>query len=248
MSDEQQGLAKYRGYALGNLYPVPRNILKHILLSIFSRKFLQTARFELRFLHLAVRRMFGKKFYETGCKDYLNIAPGPQSHPGFFNIDAFHYPGLDCLYDCRKRLPFRDEAFQGIFAEHFVEHLDYIDELGCFLGECHRILVEGGTLRIITPDAERYFRCYLSSGLEEMERVRNIRPGFYNTRMEAINELFHQGIEHKFIFDAETLVLRCRQAGFRHVGICDYRKGCNPDLLKDREFRRAESLYVEATK
>jgi predicted SAM-dependent methyltransferase len=239
---------KHRGYLLGNLYSPPSNGLKRKLLALFSRKFLQAARFEKRFLELAIGRVFGAKLFEPGAKKYLNIAPGPESHPAFFNLDAFNYLGLDGVSDCRTRLPFRDGVFQGIFTEHFIEHLDYIDEFGLFLAECHRVLAPGGTVRLVTPDAEKYFRSYVSAGLEPMREVRNAPEGFYNTRAEIINELFHQGVEHKFIFDSETLAMRCRAAGFSRVEICGFRQGQHSTLLIDREVRRAESLYVEATK
>lgn len=239
---------KFRGYFLGNLYPETRGAARKLLLSVFSRKFLQATRFEKRFLILALRRAFGKRIFSTNGKDCLNIAPGPESHDGYFNIDAFSYSGLDAVFDCRKRLPFHDGVFRGIFTEHFIEHLDYVDEFGKFLGECRRVLADGGTLRLATPDAEKYFRCYVSAGLEKMLQVRNAPVGYYNTRVEIINELFHQGVEHKFIFDGETLLMRCRAAGFSRVEICEFRQGRNPALLIDREVRRGESLYVEATK
>jgi len=239
---------KFRGYLLGNLYPETQGVAKRLLRAVFSRKFLQTARFEKQYVALALRRAFGESIFDTKGKDYLNIAPGPESHDGYFNIDAFSYPGLDAVFDCRTRLPFRDGQFRGIFTEHFIEHLDYVDEFGKFLAECHRVMATGGTLRLATPDAEKYFQSYVSASLEKMLEVRNAPAGYYNTRVEIINELFHQGVEHKFIFDGETLAMRCRAAGFSRVEICEFRQGRTPALLIDREVRRGESLYVEATK
>jgi len=239
---------KNRGYLLGNLYPASTSSLKRSMLSVFSRKFLQTARFEKRFLELALKRAFAAKLLDTSGKKYLNIAPGPESHKGFFNIDAFDYPGLDAVCDCRSNLPFQSGIFKGIFTEHFIEHLDYIDELGIFLGECHRVLAVGGTIRLVTPDAQKYIESYVSGGLNHMLKIRNSPEGYYNSRAEIINELFHQGVEHKFIFDNETLAMRCRASGFSSVEIRDYRQGKDPVLLIDRELRRGESLYVEATK
>lgn len=237
-----------RGYLLDQIYPDTHNPLKKALLQFLSRGFLQAARREIRFFWLALLSAFKPRYYNTNGRVFLNIAPGSTAQDLFFNIDAYYFPGIDAVVDCRRGLPFRDCVFQGVFSEHYIEHLDYVDELGGFLNECRRVLVDGGTLRLVTPDAAKYFQNYVEAGFEKMMAIRHAPPGYYNTRAEIINELFHQGTEHKFIFDGETLAMRCRAAGFASVEICEYRKGRNPALLIDREERRGESLYVEATK
>src|SRR5208282_5837473 len=142
----------------------------------------------------------------------VNIAPGVHGKPGWVNVDVFKGPNVNCLYDCRKSLPFPDESVRAIFSEHFFEHLDYTEEVPYFLRECHRVLKKGGVLRLIFPDAEKYLRAYCQGGWEEISRIRPLAvertdPYFhcrYNTVIELINVLFRQGHEHKFAYDFET--------------------------------------------
>ncbi len=66
--------------------------------------------------------------------------------------------------------------------------------------------------------------------------------------MELINEVFRQGIEHKYAYDADTLMMKLRDAGFGRVihqsfGVSE--AGHSP---LDSPSRRAESLYVEGIK
>jgi hypothetical protein len=63
----------------------------------------------------------------------LHIGSGTESLPGWVNIDNKALPGVDCVLDVRKGLPFDGAA--SIYAEHFLEHLS-IDEGLAFLAEC----------------------------------------------------------------------------------------------------------------
>jgi predicted SAM-dependent methyltransferase len=79
---------------------------------------------------------------------------------------------VNCIYDCRRDLPFADASATVIFTEHFFEHIDYCEEVLVFLSECWRVLEPGGVIRIAVPDAEKYIRAYCSEGWEELARGR----------------------------------------------------------------------------
>ncbi len=66
--------------------------------------------------------------------------------------------------------------------------------------------------------------------------------------MEVVNSIFRQGTEHKFAYDAETLILDLTRAGFSFVIHQDFGKSVMPALIIDRPERATESLYVEALK
>src|SRR5262249_52597336 len=145
----------------------------------------------------------------------------------------------------------------GIFSEHFVEHLDYTEDIPFFLSECHRVLEDGGVLRIVVPDAERYLRAYCAHGWAELREVRTLSGpdlkdphtgGSDHTKMELINEVFRQADQHRFAYDTETLCLLLERHRFRHVGRTAF--GCStlPELCIDSPERADESLYVEAIK
>ncbi|MDD4295128.1 MAG: class I SAM-dependent methyltransferase [Candidatus Omnitrophica bacterium] len=87
-----------------------------------------------------------KKYLDFGCKtERVNGAIGVDIDPGV-NPDVLHdlseYP-----------YPFEAGSVDGIFARHIIEHLG---DPGGFVGECHRILKQGGFLYIETPHFSNY--------------------------------------------------------------------------------------------
>jgi predicted SAM-dependent methyltransferase len=182
----------------------------------------------------------------------VNIAPGCHGKSGWVNIDAWPAPLVTCVYDCRKSLPFPDGSVRAIFCEHFLEHMDYGEEVPVFLSECRRVLKPTGVLRLIVPDAEKYLLAYVAGGWDELVKIRgldeNHRDSFraYNTPMELINMVFRQRWQHKFSYDFTTLEFVLRKCGFPTVVRQHFGKSAIPELCLDRAFRAPESIYVEA--
>src|SRR5688500_15714987 len=81
----------------------------------------------------------------------LHIGAGTVRLEGWTNIDAREAPGVDRVLDVRGGLPFQGVKY--ILAEHFLEHLSYL-EGKYFLRDCRRILAAEGTLRISTPNLD----------------------------------------------------------------------------------------------
>jgi len=186
----------------------------------------------------------------------VNIGCGERGKPGWENVDLFHSPGVNCLYDCRKGLPFADGTVRGIFTEHFFEHLDYTEEVPVFLWECRRVLQPGGVIRIIVPDAEKYMRAYCAEGWEDLTRVRPLNPDHsdihygskFNTKMEVVNAMFRQYFEHKFAYDFRTLEFLLHRYGLSAVQKQAFSISSLPELAIDSPDRVSESLYVEAVR
>ena len=204
-------------------------------------------------------RLFGgvvRRRYHGARDLWINLGSGKHGKPGWVNVDIKGEDGVNCLYDCRKSLPFPDRSVAGIFCEHFLEHLDYTEEIPWFLTECHRVLKPGGVLRIIVPDLEKYLKAYCQGGWDELSRVRPLNKdrrdsyfkNMYNTRMELVNVLFHQGCEHKFGYDHETLEFLLLRYGFSRVCHQEFGKSLLTELCLDLSARASESLYVEAVK
>jgi predicted SAM-dependent methyltransferase len=125
-----------------------------------------------------------------------------------------------------------------------------IDERPRFLSECRRCLQEGGVLRVVVPDAELYARAYIKPGWEGLNLIscggRDIPQKAFRTKMEVLNHVFLQEAEHYGGYDAETLELVLREAGFRDVVRKSWREGTFPGGPIDRELHQAYSLYFEA--
>lgn len=190
-------------------------------------------------------------------KDLLvNVASGPYGRRGWINIDAQIKTGVNCLYDCRKRLPFQDNSVKGIFCEHFFEHLDYTEEVPYFISECYRVLQPGGVVRLIVPDMERYFQGYCTEGWNDLAKIRPLDGGRvdhyfgceYRTRMELINVVARQGYQHKYMYDYETLAFVFYRYGFSYVTQKAFQCSMMDELCIDLEERASESLYFEARK
>lgn len=99
----------------------------------------------------------------------LNIGCGRDIKKGFLNIDQYQRENkLDLILDVTKGLPFKNESCSYIYAEQFVEHLNWLDGLN-FLKECHRCLEKGGTLRLVLPDYRKIFNAYVGNDKEFFE-------------------------------------------------------------------------------
>src|SRR5688500_20406672 len=75
----------------------------------------------------------------------LHLGSGPQRLEGWLNVDNLPYPGVDRVLDVTAGLPFEDVQF--IFAEHFIEHLQF-DAAVALMRECRRVLRDEGVLRL----------------------------------------------------------------------------------------------------
>ena len=182
----------------------------------------------------------------------VNVGCGPFVLPGFVNVDLFRHSPDIVPWDCRWSLPFADGAVLGIRAEHFFEHLEAREEAPAFLADCLRVLQPGGVLRIIVPDVARMLHAYAKgpndlSGFREFG-VPDPFPEDLPTRMDVVNHAFHQWHEHRWGYDAETLIHRMAKAGFVKANQTEFGRSLIPGLAADREEHRPYSLYVEARK
>jgi predicted SAM-dependent methyltransferase len=184
----------------------------------------------------------------------VNVGCGGNIVDGWVNLDLTTDPRVIC-WDCRRSLPFDDVSVSHIFAEHIFEHFYHPEETFAFLKECKRCLESGGVLRIVVPDAGKYIRLYggdwqvlaATRRLQLKDGLYHDAWGAYATQMQFMNVIFRQGTEHKYAWDAETLLLTVFTAGFTNVVEKSFGKSVKGTPL-DSEARRTESLYVEAIK
>jgi predicted SAM-dependent methyltransferase len=116
-----------------------------------------------------------------------------------------------------------------------------------------------GTLRIVVPDAGAYLKLYAKEDWDEMaarrplikegDHYRDVWLGrIYKTRMEFINAIFRQYGQHKYAYDAQTLIIMLQEVGFSSSSETAYNVSSDPNMTLDTPARRTESLYVEGRK
>lgn len=185
---------------------------------------------------------------------YLDIGCGSNTLTEFINLDYVWHPGVDVCWDLGKGLPFADDTLRGVFSEHCLEHFP-LPEAAKLLREMRRVLVPGGTVRLVVPDGELYLRTYVRRldgdpatrfPYEESERT---QAGW--TPMVSLNRVFYQDREspfgHRTIYDFQMMQQLLRNAGFDRVVRRGFGEGADPRLLIDTPARQCESLYVKAT-
>jgi len=91
----------------------------------------------------------------------LNVGCGRETKKGFVNIDIMERENkLDMILDVTKDFPFEKDSIEYIYAEQFIEHLEWNDGFK-FLQNCYNCLKMGGILRLVLPDYYKIFKAYL---------------------------------------------------------------------------------------
>jgi predicted SAM-dependent methyltransferase len=169
---------------------------------------------------------------------------GAQPKQGWLNTDMWPGPWAtpDLCLDVSRELPFASDSVAEIYSEHMFEHLDYPSAACLFLTECLRVLEPGGAMTIGVPDVDAIYDRYqrLTSGAPS-----SLQPDAHfviGHPLEELNFCFHQGGEHKFLYNEQFLIRL-----LVHFGFCEPRRRVF-DPKMDSEHRREGTLYVVATK
>ena len=90
--------------------------------------------------------------------DYLSKTAVPKLHigGGWRRLDGWLNTDLDLIpdvmrMDATQRFPFNDRTFQYVYTEHMIEHVSHPKGVD-MLRECHRVMREGGVIRVVTPN------------------------------------------------------------------------------------------------
>jgi len=137
----------------------------------------------------------------------LHVGAGRARLDGWVNVDLQPLPGVDVVADVTQGLRFT--GVEALFAEHFLEHLPVAAAIG-FLQEAHRVLVDGGWVRLSTPNLDWVWATHYSLTLD---------AGGKRTAAIAMNRAFH-GWEHQFLWNRELLGEALSACGFDPVRWC----------------------------
>ena len=194
-------------------------------------------------------RVSAPKRFETKHTK-LHLGSGARMLKGWLNVDMI---GSELNLDfATGKLPFLNAQFEVIVSQHVIEHLTMEDELLPLLNDCFRVLKQGGHIWLSTPDMEKVSKSYINNQCSDMITDRKERLPHWNMdgvpSQHFLNDIFHQQLEHRNLFDFELLKWCLEQSGFTQVKRID-----EPSLLAEyseipQRNDDYQSLYVKAMK
>ena len=160
----------------------------------------------------------------------LEIGSGTSRIPGFETLDIIAGKNVDYVLDCTKRLPFKNETFELIYASHILEHVPWYT-LRQTLDEWVRILKKGGRLEIWVPDGLKICKAFVDAELNENDYTH--LDGWYRFNPEkdpcmwAAGRIFTYGDGdgnskspnwHRSLLSPRYLRLLMERAGLERIG------------------------------
>jgi len=154
--------------------------------------------------------------------------------------------------DIVRGLPVKDGTAKAVYASHVLEHLTR-EDFDTALLNTYRILMDGGTFRLIVPDLEiiagRYVEKVRSGQTDANDWfmtticVRNRR-----TLVGWLEDFIGHG-RHEWMWDFPSTRCALERCGFRNIRRCEY--GDNPDpmfTLVEEKDRFVWSVSIECQK
>ncbi len=150
----------------------------------------------------------------------LHIGGGEHRLDGWLNTDIELIPDV-MVMDATKPFPFADNTIQFVYTEHMIEHVSREGALR-MLRECHRVMRDGGVIRVTTPNLATLLGLY-SSALSDTQRgyvswfcQTFLAPDVTPSAVSVINAHFRMW-GHEFVYDEPTLTNALHDAGFKSV-------------------------------
>lgn len=175
----------------------------------------------------------------------LHIGCGMKYLPGYKHMDARKIGDhIDYVGDAGDLSMFEDNSIEEIYACHILEHISR-REVDKVLMEWHRVISNGGKLRIAVPDFDAIVAFYNET--HDLDKIMGLLYGGQDYEYN-----FHYGT-----FSFSFLERKLEQAGFKNVevyswqnflpeGYDDFSRAYIPHM--DFENGRLMSLNVLATK
>jgi predicted SAM-dependent methyltransferase len=167
------------------------------------------------------RTLVVMRYLRQTIEPKLQVGCGGRLLEGWLNADI--YSG-DVYLNATKKLPFKDETFNYVFCEQFIEHITLSEGLR-FLSECYRILKPNGIIRITTPDLERLIDIYHNAiALKEFMKIDAV-----SSPCEFFNSFFNPA--HKIVYDRKLLAKQVEKAKFKNIVFQDTGKSSHLALM-----------------
>jgi predicted SAM-dependent methyltransferase len=181
------------------------------------RKFLSgRTRKSLRFdeLRFYARIKHQSKTGITPSQIRLHFGCGNRRIAGWLNVDV-----VDSEFDVdlSSPLPWENEVFDCVVSQHVIQHLEIDAEIPRLFQELARVCRSRAEFWLSCPDMEKICRAYCEDGGRHLLALSRERGAVWPAGLPSshmINVLFHQGNEHKNLFDFTLLKWLLENAGF----------------------------------
>jgi predicted SAM-dependent methyltransferase len=155
-------------------------------------------------------------------------------------------------WDLRRRLPLRDASVSYVYCAEVLEHLR-AEESSALLVEVGRVLVPGGLLRLSVPDVDLVSKALLDRRLsmDEFNLFFYVDSRHHRTWADRLGAALYSTTYHQWMFNFESMTNALSAAGLADVRRFAMRVGRFPELPElegGLDWRRALSMYVEASK
>lgn len=204
------------------------NCLVNSELPDFTKRMLNAMKKELEFCERCNScRSENQKKANLVKKRKLQVGCGKNYLKDFVNLDISE--PADIIWDVRTGLPFKDNSFNVIFSEHFLEHIDFPSSACLFIQESYRVLRKGGKIIVGIPDTGKLLDAYEAHDKkffdELVHRWYSSRDclEFMNTPMNCVNyhmrdQLYHHKYSsHLWGYDEENLTDLLKRHNFSNI-------------------------------
>ena len=195
-------------------------------------------------------RIFQAKKISTPEFSKLHLGCGIRKVNGWLNVDVVN---SDCNLDlAHAKLPWKENSFDFVVSQHFIEHLLLEDELFPLLKETYRVMNPGAEIWLTTPDMEKICTAYLEKKLDLLIADRKTRMKDWDLKgfppQQMLNDFFQQEGEHKNLFDFDLLKFVLGKNNFREVKRVSEKDFLNrfPEFPSRND--EAHAMYVVAKK
>jgi predicted SAM-dependent methyltransferase len=127
------------------------------------------------------------------------------------------------IWNCKKRLPFKDSTVDHVLCSHYLEHL-YKEDGVKFLKNLNIVIKPGGSLHLIVPDLKTWVDRYIadSSNTEKSKNASdNINFGTILTHQKCPTFLYNFlealgwfGLQHRYMYDKASALRILNESKF----------------------------------
>jgi SAM-dependent methyltransferase len=163
----------------------------------------------------------------------------------FFDLD---WDERIYIHNLNRPFPWKDGTVDIIYSSHTLEHFSKKEGL-VFLNECHRVLRNGGIIRIIVPDLAHIIKEYSEQMLRADEFIEKLDVLYVHSNNLIKDKLsFIIQFPHKCMYDTQTILSILRKIGFNAKSRNPFDSDIDDIVQIELKERTVNAVIVEGIK